>query len=99
MAELRCPKCGRKNPDVMDVCQFCQTLLKPDSVLHIGQTPTKKETGELEAVLPDWLKDVRQQARASAEDDAAQAAAQPKVEKNETPDFLAGLASQSGSAG
>ncbi|RPJ26971.1 MAG: hypothetical protein EHM33_09685 [Chloroflexi bacterium] len=99
MAELRCPKCGKSNPEVLDICQFCQTPLKPDPVLRIGQTPTKKNTGELESVLPDWLKDVRQQARDSAEEDAAQAAAQPKVEKNEPPDLLAGLVSQSSDAG
>jgi hypothetical protein len=93
MAELRCPNCGRNNPDVLDVCQFCQTPLKPESVLRIGQTPTKKNTGELESVLPDWLKDMRQQARDSAEEDA-QAAAQSKPQKIEPPDLLAGLASQ-----
>ncbi len=99
MAELRCPKCGRNNPDILEVCQFCQTSLKPDPFLRIGQTPTKKDTGELEAILPDWLKDVRQQARSSAEDDAAQAASQPRVEKEEPPDLLAGLVSQVSAAG
>jgi hypothetical protein len=97
MAELRCPNCGRNNPDVLDVCQFCQTPLKPESVLRIGQTPTKKNTGELESVLPDWLKDMRQQARDSAEEDA-QAAAQSRSQKIEPPDLLAGLASQASSA-
>jgi hypothetical protein len=99
MAELRCPKCGKSNPDLLDVCQFCQTpLKKSDSVLRIGQTPTKKDTGELEGVLPDWLKDVRSQARATAEEEAAQAAAHPQTEKEESPDLLAGLVSQSDSA-
>ena len=70
MAEIRCPNCGKSNPDILDVCQFCQTRLKPESVLRIGQTPTKKNTGELESVLPDWLRDVRQQARDSAEAEA-----------------------------
>jgi hypothetical protein len=101
MAELRCPKCGKSNPDILDVCQFCQTPLKPESVLRIGQTPTKKTTGELEAALPDWLKDMRQQARDSAEADAAaaaQAAAHSKSQKYEPPDLLAGLASQASSA-
>jgi hypothetical protein len=99
MAELRCPNCGKNNPDVLDVCQFCQTPLKPESVLRIGQTPTKKNTGELESVLPDWLKDMRQQARDSAEADAAaQAHAQSRTQKNEPPDLLAGLASQASSA-
>src|SRR5512139_3687275 len=99
VAELRCPKCGRNNPDLLDLCQFCQTPLKSDSVLRIGDAPTKKDTGELEPVLPEWLQNVRQQARSSAEEDAAQEAARPKVEKNEPPDLLAGLASQSSDAG
>ena len=97
MAEIRCPNCGKNNPDVLDVCQFCQTPLKPESVLRMGQTPTKKNTGELESVLPDWLKDMRQQARDSAEADA-QAAAQSKPQKIEPPDLLAGLASQASSS-
>ena len=29
MAELRCPMCGKPNPDTLDVCQFCQARLKP----------------------------------------------------------------------
>jgi len=98
MAEIRCPNCGKSNPDILDICQFCQTPLKPESVLRIGQNPTKKNTGELESVLPEWLRDVRQQSRDSAEEEATQAAAQPKVQKNEPPDLLAGLASQAGSA-
>ena len=96
MAEIRCPNCGRNNPDLLDVCQFCMTPLKPDAVLRAGEQPTKKHTGELEPILPDWLKDVRQQARDSADEDAAQAATRPKA-KDEPPDLLAGLASQTGS--
>ena len=93
MADVRCPNCGKVNPDFLDVCQFCQAPLKSESMLHIGDKPTKKNTGELEPVLPDWLKDVRQQARSSAEEDAAQAAS--KAKKEEPPDLLAGLRSQS----
>ncbi|HEX2994532.1 MAG TPA: hypothetical protein VHP14_06900 [Anaerolineales bacterium] len=102
MAELRCSKCGKSNPDLLDVCQFCGTPLKPDSILHIGQVPTKMDTGELEATLPKWLKDVRQQAMTSEEGKVSQKESQPaeepRVEKEENPDFLAGLASQTDSA-
>jgi len=94
MADIRCPSCGKNNPDFLDVCQFCQTPLKPESMLHIGESPVKKNTGELEPILPQWLKDVRQQGRDSAKEDAAEEAAKPKVQKNEAPDLLAGLASQ-----
>jgi len=79
MADIRCSHCGRNNPDFLDVCQFCQSPLKSESMLHIGDKPTKKTTGELEPILPEWLRDVRQQGRDSAEEDAAQADAQPKV--------------------
>jgi hypothetical protein len=95
VADIRCPNCGKNNPDFLDVCQFCQTPLTPESMVHIGEKPTKKNTGELENVLPDWLRDVRQQARDSAEEDAVQAASMPKVQKEEPPDLLAGLAFQS----
>ena len=98
MADIRCPSCGNNNPDFLDVCQFCQTPLKPEAMVHIGEKPTKRDTGELESALPEWLKGVREQSRTSAEEDAAQAAAMPRVQKNETPpDLLAGLASQSSS--
>ena len=60
--------------------------------------PVRKDTGQLESILPDWLKDVRQQARDAAEEEAAQAAAQPRPPANEPPDLLAGLASQTTSA-
>ena len=66
--------------------------------MRLGDKPTKKKTGELEPALPDWLRDVRQQARDSAEQDAAEAASMPKIQKEEPPDLLAGLASQSSNA-
>jgi hypothetical protein len=69
--------------------------LKPEEPMHTGDKPTKKNTGELEGVLPDWLKDARQQARDLAEENAAQEAARPKVQKDEPLDLLAGLAFQS----
>jgi len=95
MADIRCPSCGRDNPDFLDDCQFCQTPLKSASKLQTGDTPTKKDTGELEAVLPVWLQDVRQQGRDSAAEDAIEAATSPLVEKESPPDLLAGLANQS----
>ena len=94
MAEIRCPSCGKNNPDFLDACQFCQSPLRSESTLHIGESPVKKDTGELEPILPQWLRDVRKQGRESAEEDAAEEAAKPKVQKNEPPDLLAGLASQ-----
>jgi hypothetical protein len=98
MAVVRCPNCGKENPESLSVCQFCQTPLASGNAMQIGDKPTKKNTGELEPVLPDWLRDIRQQARDSAEQDAAEAATMPKIQKEEPPDLLAGLASQSSKA-
>ncbi len=94
MADIRCSNCGKNNPDFLDVCQFCQTPLTPDAKIQIGEGPTKKNTGELEPFMPQWLKDVRQQGKVSAEENSVQPVTQPKVQKNEAPDLLAGLASQ-----
>jgi len=98
MSDIRCPNCGRDNPDFLDVCQFCQTPLQAESSLQIGDSPTKKNTGELEAVLPDWLKDARQQSRdLSATEDAMEPTITSKLQKDTAPDLLAGLINQSAS--
>ena len=99
MAEIRCPNCGKENPDFLDTCQFCQSPLPPsDLVVRIGEGPTPKSTGELEQILPDWLKEARQQGKKEvekkeAEEEALFPPARPKVQQ-EPPDLLAGLISQ-----
>lgn len=98
MADIRCTNCGKNNPDFLDVCQFCQTPLIPPDMLHIGEEPTKKNTDELEEILPDWLKEARQQGKnAEAADEAFQPQSKPRVQKDEPPDLLAGLMSQADS--
>ncbi|HEY5728719.1 MAG TPA: hypothetical protein VIS72_01615 [Anaerolineales bacterium] len=97
MADIRCSHCGKNNPDFFDVCQFCQSPLKSESMLHIGDEPTKMDTGELEGILPDWLKDAREQGKNEAADDPFRSQTQPKVPKEEPPDLLAGLMSQADS--
>ena len=47
MAEIRCPMCGKPNPDEQDVCQFCEARLKP---LRL-QSPQNEEGGK----LPEWF--------------------------------------------
>jgi len=97
MASVTCPNCGKDNPDFLDNCQFCQTALRREATLNTGEGPTKKSTGELEAALPGWLKDARQQARDTAKEDAEKEATKPKIQKAEPPDLLAGLAFQAAS--
>ena len=104
MAEIKCPMCSKPNPAELDVCQFCEARLKPltdelsrsQPPIHPGEEPTDMDTGQLEPVLPQWLREVRQQARDSAEEDAEQAsAAEEARQPDEASDLLAGLQSQS----
>ena len=97
MGGVTCPNCGKDNPDFLDNCQFCQAVLRRESTLNIGEGPTKKTTGELEAILPDWLREARQQGRDVAEEDAKKEATKPKIPSVEPPDLLAGLAFQAAS--
>ena len=94
MPEIRCPNCGKSNPDFFDACQFCQSPLEKNKI-RIGDSPEKMDTGELEGILPEWLKDARQQNRDSGKDQTVQASVTtPQFRKNEPPDLLAGLMSQ-----
>ena len=56
MAEIRCPMCGKSNPDHLDVCQFCEARLKPliasnaeDDIFGF------QDDAEASEGLPDWF--------------------------------------------
>ena len=106
MPEIKCPMCSKPNPDNLDACQFCEARLKPvtdelsraQPPIHVGDEPTKKDTAELEPVLPKWLRDVRQQSRESTEDGSEGSepvrAEEEIVAEEPGEDLLAGLQSQ-----
>ena len=102
MAEIKCPMCSKPNPAELDVCQYCEARLKPltdelsrsQPPIHPGEEPTERDTSELEPVLPQWLREVRQQARDSAEGEPEQAPAEEEALSEESADLLAGLQSQ-----
>ncbi len=55
MAEIRCPMCGKPNPEERETCSFCQARLKPliapsadSSPIAAGQEPLKRATSDLE---------------------------------------------------
>jgi hypothetical protein len=84
MAEIRCPMCGKPNPDNLDVCQFCEARLKPltaslpsDAVPPDGtdglQAPEQPEPS---SDLPDWL-DFDTDAKLEEGDDTALSDAAP----------------------
>ena len=99
-----CPACGESNPADIEFCQNCQSRLHPltgplkgeNAPIQPGQSPTRKVTSELEPVLPQWLREARQQARESAQEDSSKLGEEPKsTPRTQGPDLLAGLASQS----
>lgn len=98
---IKCPSCGESNPSNQEFCQYCRSHLTPqagsdNSSIKSGQLPTKKNTAELEPILPQWLRDARDNARKSAENDAVQSANQQQaIPPASKPDLLAGLQSQS----
>lgn len=51
MTDVRCPMCGKPNPEEAEICEFCQARLKP---LILSPEPSE---GEPE--LPDWLQNLR----------------------------------------
>ncbi len=104
MKEIACPMCGKPNPPDLDTCQFCDARLRPltdelsrsQPPIRPGEQPTPKSTAELEPILPQWLRQVRQQAKEAAEEETEQAAAQEEAaEQPEAVDLLAGLQSPS----
>ena len=100
---IKCPACGESNLPNHEFCQFCRARLQPmtnstqgaDAPIKPGELPTKKNTAELEPILPQWLRDARNSARKSEEEEAIQAAKQPQPSRaSSAPDLLAGLHSQ-----
>ena len=100
---IKCSVCGEINPADNEFCKNCLSRLQPlpgplkgeNAPLQPGQAPTKKTTSELEPILPQWLREARQQAR-QAEGDEPKFAAQeaPTVPVSSEPDLLAGPALQ-----
>ena len=72
---IKCLVCGENNLSDQEFCQYCQSRLVPltgdlkgaDAPIKPGQAPTKKNTAELEPILPQWLRDARDSARKSTE--------------------------------
>lgn len=101
---IKCPVCGENNFSNQEFCQFCQSRLQlssdplkgADAPIKPGQVPTKKNTAELEPILPQWLRDARDLARKEEQQNLDQQASQKSDETKPIPtdDLLAGLRSQ-----
>lgn len=69
MDEVRCPMCGKLNPEELDTCQYCQARLKPlnissapeedaeitSSSASFNETPSQKKPPDQTPALPEWL--------------------------------------------
>lgn len=53
MAEIRCPMCGKPNPENLEVCQFCQARLKPLVASNASNDSIIPEQSDSD--LPDWF--------------------------------------------
>ncbi|MDO8752489.1 MAG: zinc ribbon domain-containing protein, partial [Anaerolineales bacterium] len=103
---IKCPSCGESNLPDQEFCQYCQARLQPltgtlmgeDAPIKSGELPTKKNTAELEPILPQWLRDARESARQDDPTTAQLDLQQPPQLKpaSVTHDLLAGLQSQAG---
>ncbi len=95
---IQCPVCGENNSSDAEYCQKCNSpLLSQDSPFKPGELPNKKKnTAELEPILPQWLRDAREQSRQTSQDeDAGMQTLKAHAPEQPAPnvDFLAGLKS------
>ncbi len=97
MPQILCKHCGMPNAPERMVCSFCHQplhVVDDSESIRPGDVPTKKSTGELEPILPDWLRDARANARRAEAENAAEEArsdALNPAQGEEVPDLLAGL--------
>ena len=102
---IKCPTCGKDNLPDLEFCQYCRTRLTPltgalkgaDAPIKPGQIPTKKNTAELEPILPQWLRDARDSARKTTENEPSPQDKQKQESFSASTssfDLLAGLQNQ-----
>ena len=88
MAEVKCPMCSKPNQPTAEVCEFCGARITPVTApldaIKPGETPTLKNTSDLERTLPGWLRDVR---KASQEQDTSSADSEQDAEDQEAFDM------------
>ena len=81
MSEVRCPMCGKPNPEEVENCAYCQARLKP---LDLGSASPSANIPE----VPGWLSSLR---------DSDPDQPQGGVESEPAPDWLTGMRSETSS--
>lgn len=101
MAEVRCPMCGKANPEERETCQYCQARLRPiweaaplesasDDDLPEWLRSLRSEPEEekrKEETLPDWLSGIREVADVEGPLEADQTPAAVDQFSQEQPDI------------
>jgi hypothetical protein len=67
VATIRCPQCGRDNPEGLELCQFCQTPLQaepappasPDESSDLLAGLASQASSAADEEMPDWLASLR----------------------------------------
>ncbi|NPV75069.1 MAG: zinc ribbon domain-containing protein [Anaerolineae bacterium] len=80
MDEIRCPMCGKPNPAIAEICQYCQAQLKPLGRLGDEQPP--------EQPSPDWLDEVRSSSTLPFDESISEEISKPGGEED-IPGWLA----------
>ncbi|OGO34609.1 MAG: hypothetical protein A2W35_06370 [Chloroflexi bacterium RBG_16_57_11] len=88
MADVRCPMCGKANPEDLKECQYCHARLSPiwNSASNVGQSGPAEEQDD---GLPEWLKSLR----LPQEEQSAVTEPEPENDNN-LPDWLSDLREQ-----
>jgi hypothetical protein len=84
MDTITCPFCGKETSASAETCEHCAQPL--NELAQAAETLTEKNTTELEATLPDWLKEARQGEQADEQETKVE-----EVEAEEDVDPLAWL--------
>lgn len=88
MADVRCPMCGKINPDDLDICQYCQARLKPLSLSmqdgevpsgSAGTPPQSADESDNQRSLDEWLNFLR---------DSGEGTSSPSEFEESAPDWL-----------
>ena len=93
MEELICPVCGVVNPPEAETCSNCGSSLH--APIQPGEAPTRRNTSELEPILPDWLREAREKARDTDAREITQPLKKVSGPLGGSSDLLAGLNAQS----
>lgn len=79
MAEVRCPMCGKPNPEELEVCQFCEARLKP-LIGPFEPADAQQEKPRKHGGVTDWLDSLREQEEGGPGETAPEESGEAEIE-------------------